>query len=72
MHAVLKRIVIAAALIAVCAVVLALTKRYGVWVISVIAGGLVVAGLLRRDRQPGRAGDTPAETGSASGEEPDR
>ncbi len=54
MNTVLKRVLIAAALIAVCAVILAATKRYGVWIITGIAVVLFILGLLRKDNAPGR------------------
>ena len=49
MNTVLKRVLIAAALIAVCAVILAATRRYGVWIITGIAVVLFILGLLRKD-----------------------
>jgi hypothetical protein len=59
MNAVLKRVMIAAALIAVCAVILAATRRYGVWIISGIAAVLFILGLLRKGNAPGGEGDAP-------------
>ena len=62
MNTVWKRAVIAAALIAVCAVILAATKRYGVWIITGIAAALFILGLLRKDKAPGSEGDAPDDT----------
>ena len=62
MNTVWKRAVIAAALIAVCAVILAATRRYGVWIITGIAAVLFILGLLRKDKPPGRKGDAPDDT----------
>ena len=62
MNTVWKRAVIAAALIAVCVVILAATKRYGVWIITGIAAVLFILGLLRKEKLPGRKGDAPDDT----------
>ena len=62
MNTVWKRAVIAAALIAVCAVILAATKRYGVWIITGIAAVLFILGLLRKDDTPGKGNDIPDDT----------
>ncbi len=59
MNTVLKRALIATALIAVCAVILAATRRYGVWIITGIAVVLFILGLLRKDTAPGKRGDIP-------------
>jgi hypothetical protein len=59
MRVVLKRVLIAAALVAISAAILAATKAYGVWVITGIAALLFVLGLLRREKPPGRAGEDP-------------
>jgi hypothetical protein len=52
MNVVFKRILIAAALMVVCAVILAATKSYGVWVITAIAVVLFVFGLLKKEKSP--------------------
>ncbi len=57
MKIVLKRVLIAAVLVAICGAVLAATKAYGVWVITGIAALLFVLGLLRREKSPGGAGE---------------
>ncbi|MBE0557585.1 MAG: hypothetical protein IH628_10165 [Proteobacteria bacterium] len=62
MNIVLKRVLIAAALVAVGAVILAATKLYGVWVITGIAAVLFILGLLRKDNAPGKGGDIPGDT----------
>ena len=62
MNTVWKRAVIAAALIAVCVVILAATKRYGVWIITGIAAALFILGLLRKDKAPGSEGEAPDDT----------
>ena len=62
MNKVLKRVLIAAALVTVCAVILAATKRYGVWIITGIAVVLFILGLLRKDDAPGKGGDIPDDT----------
>ena len=62
MNTALKRVLIAAALIAVCAVILAATKRYGVWIITGIAVVLFILGILRKDDSPGKGGDIRDDT----------
>jgi hypothetical protein len=62
MNTVLKQALIAAALIAVCAAILAATRRYGVWIITGIAAALFILGLLRKGNAPGREGDAPDDT----------
>ena len=62
MNPVWKRAVIAAALIAVCAVILVATRRYGVWIITGIAAVLFILGLLRKDKAHGREMDAPDDT----------
>lgn len=52
MRVVLKRVLIAAVLVAICAAILAATKAYGVWVITGIAALLFALGLLRREKPP--------------------
>jgi|WetSurSiteA1Bulk_404760.scaffolds.fasta_scaffold702853_1 hypothetical protein len=56
MNTVLKRALIAAVLIAVCAVILAATRRYGVWIIIGIAVVLFILGLLGKGNAPGKGG----------------
>ncbi len=70
MSAVLKRVMIAAVLLVVCAVIFVLTKRYGVWVITGIAVVLFLVGLLRRDDATGGADEVPEDrdTGSSPGD----
>ncbi len=58
MNILVKRILIAAVLMTVCAVIFAATKLYGVWVITGIAVALVILGLLRKDEASGKEGDT--------------
>ena len=62
MNKVLKRVLIAAALMAVCTVIFVATKRYGVWIITGIAIALFILGLLRKDDAPGKGGDIPDNT----------
>ena len=62
MNPVWKRAVIAAALIAVCAVILVATRRYGVWIITGIAAVFFILGLLRKDNPPAGEGDSPDDT----------
>ncbi len=62
MSKVLKRVLIAAALMAVCAVIFVATKLYGVWIISGIAVVLFVLGLLLKDNAPGNGNDIPDDT----------
>lgn len=62
MNAVLKRVLIAGALMAVCAVIFVATKRYGVWIISGIAVVLFILGLLRKDNAPGKGSAIPDDT----------
>lgn len=62
MNTVLKRVLIAGALMAICVVVFAATKRYGVWIISGIAVILFILGLLRKDNASGNKGDLPDDT----------
>ena len=62
MNTILKRVLIAGALIAICAVILVATKRYGVWIISGIAVVLFILGLLRKEDVSGKKGDLPDDT----------
>ena len=62
MNTVLKRVMIAGALIAICAIIFVATKRYGVWIISGIAVVLFILGLLRKDDVSGKKGDIPDDT----------
>lgn len=50
MNSIIKRTLIALGLIAFCSAVLAATKSYGVWVISAIAIGLFIVGMLRGEK----------------------
>lgn len=71
MNIVIKRVLTAVALVAVCVLILLAIKSYGVWVISGIAVVLAIVGLLRREAppaakaEPGEAGAPPP---SAPGE----
>ncbi|MHB8772605.1 MAG: hypothetical protein ACYC7J_16550 [Syntrophales bacterium] len=67
MNAVLKRVAIAAVLIVVGGVIFALTKRYGVWVITGIAVVLFFLGLLRRDEAKKGGDNVPEDTNTGSG-----
>jgi hypothetical protein len=69
MNVVLKRIFIAAALVAVCAVILAATKSYGVWVITGIAVLLFIFGLLRKEKAPDKVSEAPDDCGEKSGQD---
>jgi fatty acid desaturase len=70
MNVVLKRIFIAAALVAVCAAILAAIKSYGVWVITGIAVLLFIFGLLRKEKAPDKAaGEAPDDRGEKSGQD---
>jgi len=69
MNVVLKRIFIAAVLVAVCAVILAATKSYGVWVITGIAVLLFIFGLLRNENSPDKPGEDPDDRGEKSGQD---
>ncbi len=62
MNTVLKRVLIAASLMAVCAVILAATKLLGVWIITGIAVVLFILGILRKEDFPGKGGDIPDDT----------
>lgn len=52
MNIVIKRVLTAAALVAVCGLILLAVKSYGVWVLSGIAVVLVIVGLLRKEAPP--------------------
>ena len=69
MNIVLKRALIAVALIAICVAILAATRRYGVWIITGIAVVLFILGLLRKDNDPGKGGDSPNDPDRLSGTE---
>jgi hypothetical protein len=69
MNVVLKRIFIAAALVVVCAVILAATKSYGVWVITGIAVLLFIFGLQRKEKAPDEPGEAPDDRGEKSGQD---
>jgi hypothetical protein len=57
MNIVLKRILIASGLVVFCGAIFAGVKFYGVWVISVVAVVLFIAGMLRKDKSAGSRGD---------------
>lgn len=57
MNIVIKRVLTAVALVAVCVLILLAIKSYGVWVISGIAVVLVIFGLLRREAPPAAKAD---------------
>ncbi len=61
MNAVLKRILIALALVVFCAALLAATKSYGIWVISGAALFFFVLGLLRRGKGADKGAGMPSE-----------
>ncbi len=69
MKTILKRVLIASALVVVCAVILAATKSYGVWVITGLAVFLFVLGLLGKEKAPDRAGETRNGDGGKPGQE---
>ena len=52
MNIVIKRVLTALALVAVCVLILLAIKSYGVWVISGIAVVLVIVGLFRKEAPP--------------------
>jgi flagellar biosynthesis component FlhA len=55
MNVVLKRVFIALALVAVCVVILAATRSYGIWVITGFAVFLFILGVLRKEKTPDKA-----------------
>ena len=57
MNVVLKRVFIALALVVTCAIILAATKFYGVWVIIGFAVILFILGLLRKEKVPDKTGE---------------
>lgn len=57
MNVVLKRVFIALALVVTCAIILAATKFYGIWVIIGFAVFLFILGLLRREKAPDKTGE---------------
>lgn len=63
MNSVLKRALIAAALLVFCGAVLAATKHFGVWVISAIAVCLFALGILKRGKTDASGGDRDAGAG---------
>jgi hypothetical protein len=68
MKVVLKRVLIAAALLAACVAILAAVKAYGVWVLSGIAVVLFGLGLLRKDKKP--SGDVDDRDAAGDRKEP--
>jgi hypothetical protein len=69
MNVVLKRVFIALALVAVCVVILAATKSYGIWVITGFAVFLFILGLLRKEKTPDKADEVRMDSGEKSAEE---
>jgi hypothetical protein len=69
MNVVLKRVFIALALVAVCVVILAATKTYGIWVMTGFAVFLFILGLLRKEKTPDKADEVREDRGEKSGEE---
>lgn len=57
----LKRILIALALVAFCAALLAATKSYGIWVISGAALCFFILGLLRKEKRADARVGKPSE-----------
>lgn len=57
------------ALVVVCAVILAATRSYGVWVITGFAIFLFILGLLRKEKAPDKAGETRNDDGEKPGQE---
>ena len=68
MNVVLKRVFIALALVAVCVVILAATKTYGIWVMTGFAVFLFILGLLRKEKTPDTADEVREDKGEKSGE----
>ncbi len=66
MKVVLKRVFIALALVVTCAIILAATKFYGIWVIIGFAVFLFILGLLRKEKAPDKTG----EAGNDDGKKP--
>ena len=69
MNVVLKRVFIALALVAVCVVILAATKSYGIWVITGFAVFLFILGLLRKEKAPDKAGEPRDDNRKKPGQE---
>ena len=69
MNVVLKRVFTALALVAVCVVILAATKAYGIWIITGFAVFLFILGLLRKEKTPGKADELLKDREEKSGEE---
>ena len=63
MSVILKRVFTALALVVVCAIILAATKSYGIWVITGFAVFFFILGLLRNEKPPDKAGDVRNENG---------
>jgi hypothetical protein len=68
MNVVLKQVFIALALVAVCAVILAATRSYGIWVIPGFAVFLFILGVLKKEKTPGKEDAVREESGKKSGE----
>jgi hypothetical protein len=68
MNVVLKRVFIALALVAVCAVILAATKSYGIWVITGFAVFLFILGILKKEKTPDKADPVVEDRGGKIGE----
>ncbi|MBA4423737.1 MAG: hypothetical protein C0390_11685, partial [Syntrophus sp. (in: bacteria)] len=69
MNVVLKRVFLALALVVVCAVILAATKSYGIWVISGFAVFFFILGLLRKEKAPDKADEARTDNGEKPGQE---
>ncbi len=69
MNVALKRVFIALALVVVCAIILAATKSYGVWVITGFAVFLFILGLLRKEKAPDKPGETRNDDGEKTEQE---
>jgi len=68
MNVVLKRAFTALALVVVCAVILAATKSYGIWVITGFAVFLFILGLLRKEKPPDKADEVRDDNGKKPGQ----
>ena len=69
MNVILKRVFIALALVAICVVILAATKSYGIWVITGFAVFLFILGLTRKEKTPHEADAVREDSGEKSAEE---
>ena len=69
MNVVFKRVLTALALVAVCAVILAATKSYGVWVITGFAVFFFILGLFRKEKPPDKADEARTDNGEKPGQE---